>query len=112
MHAQKARQNALQASLPQGEATCYHPKQWPLAAIQLRKEHSGLVKVMCQNSVPGNHKQSDHFRHAISLFLTDIQAWPRNPIFPVRTRAAGALPPKKSFQLDMQMFLSLSQLYL
>jgi len=107
-------------------------KQGPFAAINLRDIQGGILVVQhhlsqifkigfmlktelifgeCQNSVPGDHKQSDHFARTISLFLAHTQAETTQSPFPgADTRSSGALPPK-SFQLYMEMFLFLPQFF-
>ena len=110
-------------------------KQGPFAAINLRDIQGGILVVQhhlsqifkigfmlktelifgeCQNSVPGDHKQSDHFARTISLFLAHTQAETTQSPFPgADTRSSGALPQKASsftwrcFSFSLSFFLKI-----
>lgn len=100
-------------------------KQGHFAAIKLRDIQGGILVVQhhlsqlfkigfmlktelifgeCQNSVPGDHKQSDHFARTISLFLAHTQAETTQSPFPVQTQEAQVHCPQKASSFIWRCF--------
>lgn len=123
---------ALQLILPTAWWLHVTIKQGHFAAIKLRDIQGGILVVQhhlsqlfkigfmlktelifgeCQNSLPGDHNQSEKKRTHHLIILGTYPSRDHAISFPgADTRSSGALPPK-SFQLFMEMFLFLSVVF-